>query len=106
MSARLERGPAADDCYDGQLPELIDRDDSRQVLHVSFGSVLTAKVTGGGYRFRDRILAVLQDHEETHYDFLCRLMRRHLRPLEAGRSNGGAVNIAPNSKFRGESAQL
>ncbi|MCH7938561.1 MAG: hypothetical protein IID13_02310 [Candidatus Marinimicrobia bacterium] len=89
VSARLERVPAADDCSDRQLPDLLDRDDSRQVLHVSFGSVLVAKLTGGGYRFRDRILAVLEEHEETHYDFLCRLMRKHLRPLEAGQSNGG-----------------
>lgn len=81
VSAQLSNVPAASACSDAQLLELFNQNDARQVLHVTFGKVLTATNESGEYLFRDRILACLREHEDVHYDYLVRHFRRHLRPF-------------------------
>ena len=56
----------------------MDDFDARQVLHVTFGSVLTAE---GGEKFRTRILAALRDDEEAHYAAIQRHLGRHVEPF-------------------------
>ncbi|MCY3945640.1 MAG: tagaturonate epimerase family protein [Anaerolineaceae bacterium] len=72
ISGRLERVPV--DPPDDALPALFEHFDSRQALHVTFGSQLD--------RFRDRLYAFLHAHEgdyqavlETHFD-------RHIAPFQ------------------------
>lgn len=81
ISADIEHVPQGSACSDEQLHMLFDDDDARQVLHVGFGSVLTAKGKNGLYRFRDRILDCLKTHEDTHYDYLEKHIRRHVSPF-------------------------
>jgi tagaturonate epimerase len=76
VSARLDRVPPVAVLTDADLPGLLDQFDARQVLHVTFGTVLTSDQ---GYRAR--LLAGLADHEEAHYAALERHFIRHLRPL-------------------------
>jgi hypothetical protein len=73
----------------GALASVLDSFDGRQVLHVTFGSVLTARDAGGGYRFRDRLLAALQADEEAHYAALERHFARHLAPFGSQESGAG-----------------
>ena len=73
VSASLERVPNLDRMPDEQLPELLEQDDARQVLHVTFGSVLDT--------YRSEIMTVLCNHEETHYEGLARHFERHLEPF-------------------------
>lgn len=77
VSALLERVPLASEVPDHALPALLDQFDVRQVLHVTFGSVLTATVSPGRLRFRDRLQTVLQEHEETYYRLLEARFDRH-----------------------------
>ena len=65
------------------LPSLFDDDDTRQVLHVTFGRVLTEK-EGGVYVFKDRLLAALGKHETEHYGNLVAHFRRHTAPFAPG----------------------
>jgi len=83
VSALLERVPKASDVPDDALPALLEQFDTRQVLHVTFGSVLTATDADGRPRFRDRLLAVLQENEETYYRLLEAHFDRHLAPFDA-----------------------
>lgn len=78
MSPSLDKVPAPDALADAQLPGLLNGFDARQVLHVTFGSVLTQRDADGEYRFRRRLLAVLDAHEEAYYQALERHFRRHL----------------------------
>jgi hypothetical protein len=73
VSAELARVPAAARLEDHELPALLDDDDARQVLHVTFGSALDA--------FRDRLLALLRREKEAHEATLERHFVRHLRPF-------------------------
>jgi len=71
------------------FPSLLEEDTVRQVLHVTFGSVLTHTDRSGRFSFKDRILRALDQHEEAHYRNLCRHFQRHIEPL-LGRSTPSA----------------
>jgi hypothetical protein len=73
VSANPARVPKPDALDDGQLAGVLDLFDGRQVLHVTFGSVLD--------RFGERLLATLDAHEEAHYAALASHFRRHLAPF-------------------------
>ena len=81
VSGKLENVPAASDLGDGDLAKLFEDEDARQVLHVTFGRVLTEKDGDRGYLFKDRILAALAEHEAAHYDNLVAHFRRHTAPF-------------------------
>jgi hypothetical protein len=81
VSAELQRVPAAADLKNRDLPALFDDDDTRQVLHVTFGRVLTDRDSDGEYLFKDRLLAALGDHEAAHFDNLVAHFRRHTAPF-------------------------
>ena len=73
VSAELAKVPAPDTLADADLPALLDQFDARQVLHVTFGSMLD--------RFGGEILSVLAAHEEVHYEALETHFEKHLSPF-------------------------
>jgi hypothetical protein len=81
VSAKLERVPSAQNCTVERFLRLFEDNDARQVLHVTFGSVLTCKDNAGKPVFKDRILRALEQHEEAHYEYLQRHFRRHIEPF-------------------------
>jgi hypothetical protein len=81
VSAELERVPAAAELKNRELKALFDDDDARQVLHVTFGRVLTEKGADEEYLFKDRLLAALAEHETVHYENLVAHFRRHTAPF-------------------------
>jgi hypothetical protein len=81
VSADPEKVHQADTYSDGQLSDLFNQDDARQVLHVTFGRVLTEKDKAGEYLFRDRVLELLRSSEDVHYENLRRHFRRHIEPF-------------------------
>jgi hypothetical protein len=70
VSAQLANVPLQQALSDADLPGLLGQFDARQVLHVTFGSVLD--------RFGERLLATLREHEGVYYDMLDVHFRRHL----------------------------
>ncbi|MCX6543670.1 MAG: tagaturonate epimerase family protein [Acidobacteria bacterium] len=85
VSARLDAMPDPDKgtLSDEQLPALLDHFHARQVLHVTFGSILTATAPAGTGRFSDRIMAGLRAHSEAYAGNLERHFLRHLAPFAA-----------------------
>jgi hypothetical protein len=73
VSAELAKVPAPENLGDGALPDLLEQFDARQVLHVTFGSVLDS--------FGERLLSSLRGSEEKYYDVLQRHFVRHLTPF-------------------------
>jgi hypothetical protein len=77
VSAQLDRAPAPAALTDARLPSLLEDFDARQVLHVTFGSVLTDAQLGP--RFRSELIANQAAYDtclEAHF-------RRHLEPFAA-----------------------
>jgi len=56
----------------------------RQLLHVTFGSVLTVGTDARGRRFKDGILEVLEKNDDLHEELLERHFTRHLSLLNEG----------------------
>lgn len=61
---------------DEEWPSLLDQFDARQVLHVTFGSLLD--------QFHDPLYAVLDAHAETYQDVLKAHFNKHINPFSAG----------------------
>lgn len=82
VSAELQRLQDAGLVRDAFLPDLLDDDDARQILHVTFGSVLA--------RFLAPLLELLRGHEQLYADTLERHFVRHLAPFaQPVRAPGG-----------------
>jgi tagaturonate epimerase len=82
VTACLDRVPESKDCTDKQLQDLFNQHDARQVFHVTFGQVLSARDAEGRSLFRDRFMACLNNHEDVHYETLIRHFRKHLDPFK------------------------
>ena len=83
VSAELHRVPTPMDMPDTAVPRLLDLFDARQILHVTFGSVLMAQDSSGRRRFYDRLMEVLQTHSEAYAANLKSHFLHHLRPFAA-----------------------
>lgn len=79
VSASLDRAPRLDEVPDP--PALLDQFDAREILHVTFGSVLTEPLPGGGLRFYDRLMDLLRRHSEAYAENLKKHFTRHLLPF-------------------------
>jgi len=73
----LSKVPSPCELPDEQLPELLDRDDPRQVFHVTYGSVLSQK-ENGDFVYKNKIKDLLKEYEERHYELLENHLGHHL----------------------------
>jgi hypothetical protein len=73
VSGQLAKVPAADSLSDADLPNLLNQFDARQVLHVTFGSVLD--------QFGGQLATVLENNQETYGKLLEAHFKRHLIPF-------------------------
>jgi tagaturonate epimerase len=80
VSASLERAVRPEAVPEEELPALLERFDEREILHVTFGSVLKEG------RFRGRLLGLLREHPEQYAVGLEKHFLRHLEPF----ANGGS----------------
>lgn len=74
VSAELERAPLPADLDDAGLSSLLEQFDAREILHVTFGSVLKEPL-------RDRLLALLRQHPDKYAAILEEHFSRHLKLL-------------------------
>lgn len=81
VTTDLSKVPDVDKISDTDLSKLFQMPDARQLIHITYGSVLTAKESGH-YLFRDRILKVLFENERLHYEFVKGHMEKHLDLLK------------------------
>ena len=81
LTTDLSRVSNIDELSDEQLADLFNKPDSRQLIHITYGSILKAKDNKGKYIFKDRIYKILFEYEENHYQELSNHIRRHLELL-------------------------
>jgi hypothetical protein len=79
ISAELSNAPKPDEVK--SWTDLFTQFDAREILHVTFGSVLTARTGDGTLRFYDRIMTLLRENREAYFDNLERHFQRHLQPF-------------------------
>jgi tagaturonate epimerase len=83
VSAEIAKMPQVAALADDQLTTLLDDFHAREILHVTFGSVLHHA------DFRASFFATLRAHEETYYDMLEIHFGKHFAPFgEAAKASG------------------
>ncbi len=79
ISAELNNAPQPGEVK--EWTDLFSQFDAREILHVTFGSVLTEKTSDGRLRFYDRIMTLLRNNREAYFDNLESHFQRHLQPF-------------------------
>jgi hypothetical protein len=86
VSAELRKAPLAADVPVGDLPGLLEQFDAREILHVTFGSVLKETGPDGKLRFKDTLFALLRSNPEAYARNLETHFVKHLKPFVGVRS--------------------
>jgi tagaturonate epimerase len=81
LSTNLKKIPDIAKLKDEELVHLLSDSHARQLIHITYGSILREKDEKGRYQFRDRIYEVLFKNEETHYQKVTEHIRHHLELL-------------------------
>jgi hypothetical protein len=81
VSAELPKAPQPAQLADDELAMVLDQFDARQILHVTFGSVLTTRVDDGSLLFGTRIMDLLRSNRSVYAECLDRHFTRHLVPF-------------------------
>ncbi|HEY0755235.1 MAG TPA: tagaturonate epimerase family protein [Ktedonobacteraceae bacterium] len=81
VSASLERAPLPESLLDTDMLALLEQFDAREILHVTFGSVLTARTPAGAWLFYERLMTVLRLNPEVYASDLQAHFIRHLQPF-------------------------
>ncbi len=81
LTTDLSRIPDINTIVDDELVNLFKQNDSRQLIHITYGSILKARDNEGKYVFKDRIYKILFKYEKEHYRELSNHIRRHLELL-------------------------
>jgi len=81
VSAELAKAPAAAAVPESELPGLLEHFHAREILHVTFGSVLKETNPDGSLRFKDRLFSLLRANPESYAANLEKHFVKHLQPF-------------------------
>lgn len=79
VSADVGRAPLPGKVTD--WPGLLEQFDAREILHVTFGSVLTERKADGKHRFYDPLVSLLRAEPQAYAANLEKHFERHLKPF-------------------------
>jgi hypothetical protein len=81
VTTDLKKIPNADKLGDKELPELFNQNDSRQLIHITYGLILTKKNADGSFAYKDRLYKLWKDKAEDYAQALIRHIGKHLTLL-------------------------
>lgn len=81
VSADVTKLKSAKEYTNKELLELFDSEDARQVLHVTFGKVLTDKNKNGEFIFKAKLIDCLKRNEDLHSEIIFKHFKKHLNPF-------------------------
>lgn len=82
LTTDLSLIPNINETSDSHLEGLLDKDESCQLIHTTYGSVLTGKKEEGAYLFRNQIYETLYHNEDEHYQAISEHVKKHLDLLQ------------------------
>ncbi len=81
VTTDINRIPALDSLEDEDLVHLFEHNDSRQLIHITYGPILNKKHEDGTYVFKDRLYELWSMYENQYSDLLFRHIKQHLHQL-------------------------
>lgn len=76
-----------DTLSDEQLVDLFNQNDARQLIHITYGFILTVKNPDGSFRFKDKLYKWWRDEEDVYAEMLHKHIGHHLELLYSGFQN-------------------
>lgn len=84
VTTNLNNIPNVDTLTDDELPSLFKNDDARQLIHITYGHILTDKDSKGNFLFKDQLYRVWNKYSSTYASMLEEHIGRHLELLYKG----------------------
>ena len=81
VSTDLSKIPDLSGIRDEDLPGLFENTNARQLIHITYGLILSKKNPDGSFTFRDRLYKLWQDHEEEYRRALVKHIGKHFELL-------------------------
>ena len=81
VTTDLNRIPALDTLKDEQLPDLFKNNDSRQLIHITYGLILNEKNADGTLKFRDRLYRLWRTYREEYAQLLFNHIGHHAKEI-------------------------
>lgn len=81
VTTNLDKIPELSAVADGDLPMLMEMNDARQLMHITYGILLTAKKEDGTFLFRDDLYTLWAEYAEDYAQLLDHHIGRHMSTL-------------------------
>ena len=82
VTTDLTKIPNVDTLSDDELVSLFDQNDARQLIHITYGQILTDKHEDGSYVFNDELRKLWHQHADVLSELLKKHIGRHLMELQ------------------------
>ena len=86
VTTDLKKIPDVDKLADSELPILFDKNDNRQLIHITYGFILNKKNEDGSFSFKDKLYQLWKEHAEDYAQALEKHIGKHLETLGVNRS--------------------
>lgn len=83
VSARIENIPNMKTVGKENFPSLMDQPDIRQIMHITYGELLTAKTESGELRFKSSIYRVLRENRALLDEVITAHIGKHIQKINA-----------------------
>jgi hypothetical protein len=81
VTTDLNKIPNIDTLSDSQLPGLFKLNDSRQLIHITYGLILNEKNPDGSYAFKDRLYKLWRKYREEYAQLLFEHIGHHVKDI-------------------------
>jgi tagaturonate epimerase len=83
VTTDLKKIPDAETLPDTELERMLNEEDARQLLHITYGYILTDKDPQGAPLFRDRLYRIWHENEDVYADVLIKHIGHHVEMLKS-----------------------
>ena len=84
VTTNLNNIPNVDTVADADMADLFNNNDARQLIHITYGFILTDKNEDGTYKFKDKLYKFWRENEEVYAQMLYNHIGKHLKLLYSG----------------------
>ena len=88
MTTDLKKIPDAETLPDAALERMLNEEDARQLLHITYGYILTDKDAQGVPLFRERLYQLWDENEDAYADVLIKHIGHHVKTLKSLMNKG------------------
>lgn len=81
VTTNLNNIPDIDTLTDEQLPDLFKNNDSRQLIHITYGLILNKKNADGSYTFKDRLYKLWRKYRDDYANLLFNHIGHHAKAI-------------------------